>query len=63
MLSLNHHNHHKNKANKDANCVYKRSKICTFLWLSTKNNWLRAKFASHCHKYYKNFVFRRFSRQ
>ncbi|MCI7582276.1 hypothetical protein [Campylobacter sp.] len=37
----------KNKANKGANCVYKISKTCALLWLSAKNNWLRAKFASH----------------
>ncbi|MDD6925762.1 MAG: hypothetical protein PUI79_06310 [Campylobacteraceae bacterium] len=41
----------------------KLSKTCAFLWLSAKNDWLRAKFASHCHKYYKNFVFTRFSKQ
>nr|WP_321317283.1 hypothetical protein [uncultured Campylobacter sp.] len=33
------------------------SKICALLWLSAKNDWLTAKFASHCHKYYKNFAF------
>nr|WP_321309484.1 hypothetical protein [uncultured Campylobacter sp.] len=39
------------------------SRTCAFLWLSTKNDWLTAKFASHCHKNYKNFVFTLFSKQ